>query len=199
MKSKAILLFGAMLSLSIASYAGSKPGDRATGFNLPNVNGELVSLDDYLKYDGVILIFTCNTCPVSVAYEERIMQLDEKYRGKGYPVVAINSNSPEVSPGDSFEKMKELSDRREFTFPYLFDADHSIARSYGATKTPHTFLLKRNGDHFVVSYIGAIDDNQKVASVKKNYVEQAIASLSAGNNPDPAETLAVGCSIKFKK
>ena len=90
------------------------------------------------------------------------------------------------------------ADDKGFSFPYLLDADQSIAKTYGATRTPHVFLLQKNGKKYVVKYIGAIDDNAKVPDdVEEKWVEEAIASINAGKDPNPDMTKAIGCTIKW--
>lgn len=187
-----------IVALSTAVSAQVTPGDPAPGFSLRNVDGNMVSLSDYADQKGAIVIFTCNTCPVSIAYEQRILDLDKTYAGKGFPVIAINPNDPEVQPGDSFEKMQERAQERGFTFPYLFDAGQKVYPAYGATKTPHVFLLEKVGDGFRVAYTGAIDDNQRSAQVEETFLEDAIAALQKGKEPKLKETRAVGCGIKTK-
>jgi peroxiredoxin len=196
---KKILSFVVVLGLTAVSFAQLAPGDNAPDFKLKNIDGKMVSLDDAAGDKGAIVIFTCNTCPVVHAYEQRILDLDKKYREKGYPVIAINPNDPAISAGDSFEKMKERAKEQGYTFPYLFDEKQDVFPAYGATRTPHTFLVHRDGKKFKVGYIGAIDDNQRSANVEEKFLENAIASIETGNTPDPDYTRAVGCSIKFKK
>ena len=198
---KRILLTGVMtLAAVIMLQAGVKPGDPAMDFTLKNVDGKEVSLSDYSKEKGVILVFTCNPCPYAKAYEARIIKLHKKYAEKGFPVVAINPNDDAVSPEDSWEKMKALASKKEYPFPYLKDETQEVFKAYGATRTPHIFLLKNEGKKFKVAYIGAIDDNAMDASaVKKPYLENALASLQAGSDPDPVLTKAVGCTIKVQK
>lgn len=176
---------------------GLKIGDTAEDFNLKNVNGEMVSLSGIEGAKGFIVTFTCNTCPYAVEYEDRIIDLHKKYAPMGYPVIAINPNDPEVKEGDSFSAMQVRAEEKSFPFEYVFDEGQKIYPKYGATKTPHVFLLNKD---LVVKYIGAIDDNHEDANlVKVKYVEDAISALEAGNDPDPATTKAVGCSIKTKK
>ena len=176
---------------------GYKIGDQATDFRLMGVDGEMVSLKDYTDAKGFIVTFTCNTCPYAVMYEDRLIDLHQKYASKGYPVIAINPNDPSMKPGDSFEKMKLRAKEKSFPFPYLFDADQNIFPKYGATRTPHVFLLDKALN---VRYIGAIDDNaQDAGSVKNKYVENAISALEMGKDPSPDFTKAVGCGIKYKK
>ena len=176
---------------------GLKVGDKAPGFTLKSTSGENVSLKDHAK-DGAIVIFSCNHCPYSKAYEDRIIALDKKYKDS-YPVIMINSNDPSKYEDDSFENMKIRSKEKGFTFPYLVDETQEIAKAYGALKTPHVYLLKKEGESAIVRYIGAIDDNTYSAKkVKKPYIENAISSLNLGNKIEVEQTKAIGCGIKWK-
>jgi peroxiredoxin len=191
-----VVLMFASFSL-INNKEGYKIGDNATDFKLKNVNDKMVSLSDFKKAKGFIVIFTCNHCPYSVAYEDRIIELDKKYKEKGYPVIAINPNNPAKEPKDSFDLMKVRAKEKGFTFPYLFDDRQKIYPQYGATRTPHVYILKKENGKLIVSYIGAIDDNYKDATkAKVKYVEDAVDALLKGENPIIAETKAIGCSIK---
>lgn len=179
---------------------GYKVGDEAMNFKLKNIDGQMIALSDFSSEKGVVVIFTCNHCPFSVAYEDRIIELDKKYKKLGFPVVAINPNDPISYPEDSFENMKVRAQEKGFTFPYIFDENQEVFPKYGATKTPHVYLLENKKDKFEVAYIGAIDDNSKEAiSVEKTYLANAIDALLAGKKPEPNLTKAVGCSIKLKK
>lgn len=194
----AALLFS--LSLSLARAGGYEVGDSATDFSLMNVDGSVVSMANYPEAKGFIVIFTCNHCPYSVAYEDRIIELDKKYKSLGYPVIAINPNDPAAQPADSFEKMQERAAEKGFTFPYVLDEGQKIYPQYGATRTPHVYVLQKNGAEFVVRYIGAIDDNHEEPSeVKQQYVASAVDALLAGAEPPTSSTKAIGCSIKVKK
>lgn len=179
------------------NLSGYEIGDLATDFSLPNIDGKMVSLADYKNAEGFLVIFTCNTCPYAVAYEDRIIALDNKFKEKGVPVIAINPNNPEVKAGDSFEAMKERAQEKGFTFPYLLDDGQKIFPQYGATRTPHVYLLEKTEDGNVVRYIGAIDDNyQDESQVKVKYVENAVDAMLSGQPIEPAMTKAIGCSIK---
>lgn len=197
---KQLLLIAAFILAVFASSAGGyEVGDKATDFNLKNVDGSWVSLSDYNDAKGFIVIFTCNHCPYAKKYEQRIIDLDKKYAPKGYPVIAINPNDPEVQPEDSFSKMQERAEERGFTFPYLIDAEQEIYPKYGATKTPHVFLLNKESNELVVKYIGAVDDNYKSAEAAQIfYVEDAVDALLAGKEVPVKTTKAIGCSIKTK-
>ncbi len=175
---------------------GLEVGEKAPDFSLKNIDGEMVSLSDYPEAKGFIVIFTCNHCPYAVKYEDRIIELNNMYESKGYPVIAINPNDPEVVPDDSFEEMKVRAKDKGFTFPYLFDEGQKVFPQYGATRTPHVYLL--NADR-IVTYIGAIDDSTDPTSVSEKYVENAIAAMEKNEDADPSLTKAVGCSIKVKK
>lgn len=176
---------------------GYEIGDEATDFELKNVDGEMVSLSDFEDAKGFVVVFTCNHCPFAKAYENRIIALDKKYKEKGYPVIAINPNDPEVNEEDSYEKMIVRAKEKGFTFPYLFDEGQEIYPLYGATHTPHVFILKKEDDKNIVSYIGAIDDNvEDPSAVKQKHVENAIEALLKGEQPNPSVTKAIGCKIK---
>jgi peroxiredoxin len=187
------LIFG----LSAANAQGYKVGDKAASFSLKNVDGKMVSLDQVAK-KGAIVIFTCNHCPYSVAYEDRIIALDKMYKSKGYPVVALNPNDPKREPGDSFEGMVQRAKEKGFTFPYLVDEKQEFAKMYGTTRTPHVFVLKKEGKELVVKYIGAIDNNTEDASkANDKFVEAALNDLLAGKDPQTNFTKAIGCTIKW--
>jgi peroxiredoxin len=199
MKKHMLLLSAILLTAGISFAGGYEIGDKATDFKLKNVDGSWVSLSDYEDAKGFIVIFTCNHCPYAVKYENRIIELDQKYKEEGFPVIAINPNDPEVQAEDSYKKMKVRADDKGFTFPYLFDDGQEIYPQYGATKTPHVFLLEKESKDFIVRYIGAIDDNYKSAEkVEEHYVENAVDALLAGKPVPEKETKAIGCSIKTK-
>jgi peroxiredoxin len=188
-----------MLSLfSIALFAqGYQPGDKATDFKLKNVDGKMVSMSDYKEAKGFTIIFTCNHCPYSIAWEDRINELNDKYAKLGYPVIAINPNDPQVQPADSYENMIVRAKEKNFTFPYLFDENQTVYPVYGATRTPHVYVLNKENEELIVRYIGAIDDNYEDAgAVKKKYLEDALNALLKGENPELNFTKAIGCSIK---
>ena len=181
----------------IVKILGYDIGDIATDFSLMNINDKKVSLSDYKDAKGFIVIFTCNHCPFSVAYEDRIIALDKKYKELGYPVIAINPNNPESYPTDSFEAMKVRAKEKGFTFPYLFDDGQKIYPQYGATKTPHVFLLQKAEKGNVVKYIGAIDNNyQDASAATEHYVAKAVDALLNGKQISVTKTKAIGCSIK---
>ncbi len=196
MQSLIIIVFASLISISVM-LQGYQTGDNATDFKLRNVDGRYVSLRDYPDAKGFIVIFTTNHCPYAIAYEDRIIDLDNKYKSMGYPVIAINPNSAEAYPEDSYDKMIVRAEEKGFTFPYLLDEKQEIYKIYGATKTPHVYVLKKEPDKLKVAYIGAIDNNYRDAEqADEHYVQDAVNSLLAGKDPDPDFTRAIGCGIK---
>jgi peroxiredoxin len=172
-------------------------GDEAAGINLMNVDRTMVSYDSFPDALGFIVIFTCNTCPYSVASENRIIALDQEFKDKGYPVIAINPNNPDVQPADSFELMQKKAADKGFTFPYLYDESRTVYAQYGARKTPHVYLLKKENGKRIVKYIGAIDDNVRNGSaVRDRFLANAVYELLEGKEVSVKETKAIGCSVK---
>ena len=184
-------------TISENEAVGYKIGDEATDFKLKDVTGKMVSLSDYKNAKGFIVIFTCNTCPFAVASEERIVALDNEFKPKGYPVIAINPNNPVVQEDDTYELMQAKAKEAGFTFPYLFDDSQTVYAKYGATKTPHVYLLQKEDGKNIVKYIGAIDDNVKnAAAVKDRFLANAVNELLEGKEVSVKETKAIGCSVK---
>ncbi len=192
------LLIGFWLFNLPIEYHGYSVGDKARDFNLKNVDGSFVSMAANKNTKGFIIIFTCNTCPYSVAYEDRIIALHNKYAPKGYPVIAINPNDPIVQPGDSFKNMQKRSKEKSFPFPYLHDSTQEITLAYGATNTPHVYVVERDKSDFIVRYIGTIDNNSRNASqASKKYVESAVTGLLDATPIETTSTKAIGCGIKW--
>lgn len=172
---------------------GYDVGDTASDFKLKNVDGRMVSLADYKNAKGFIVIFDCNTCPYSKAYNERIIRLNEIYSAKGYPVIAINAND---GSGDSFDDMVLMAKKKNYKYPFLYDETQQVAKAYGATNTPHVFVLTKE---LKVAYIGTIDDNARDAeSATKHYVEDAVNALMEGKPVPVTKTKAIGCGIRWK-
>jgi peroxiredoxin len=204
MNNKFAFIFSAAIFLICAcgfrpATPGYSVGDTVKDFSLMNVDGKKMSLATNKEVKGYIITFTCNTCPFSLKYENRIIELHKKYADKGYPVLAINPNDPIKVPGDSFEKMQERAKDKNFGFPYLVDDTQEVAKAFGATNTPHIFIVKKYGNDFKVEYIGAIDDNAGDASqASKKYAENALDELLAGKDVTVKSAKAIGCTIKWK-
>lgn len=161
--------------------------------DLPGVDGRKHSLADLKDSDVVVVVFTCNTCPYAVDYEQRLVEFDRKFRDAGVQLVAINVNKVEA---DQLPAMKLRAQERKFEFPYLHDATQQIARDYGAGYTPEFFVLNR--DRKVV-YMGSMDDNTDSTKVSRKYVELAVAAAQQGKLPEKQETVAVGCRVRFER
>jgi peroxiredoxin len=201
---KKYLLFTAIGILLPLLSAGQAPpyraGDQASDFHLKNVRGEMVSMSQFNDVKGFIVAFWCNTCPFVKKYEQRLIDLDKEFRSKGFPVIAINSNDQSVSPGDSYGEMQKLAKNKGYTFEYLYDESQDVARSYGATNTPHVYLLLKKAGKLIVQYVGAIDNNaDNAAAADKQYLREAIKSLLNGEQIAVKGTRAVGCSLKWKR
>ncbi|MDX2278167.1 MAG: thioredoxin family protein [Saprospiraceae bacterium] len=189
----------AALTLSFQTIAPEAygVGDKAADFNLKNVDGKNVSLAGIPNAKGYIVVFTCNHCPYAQAYEQRIIDLHKKYAPLGYPVVAINPNDKIAQPDDSFEKMQERAKDKAYPFVYLYDESQEVAHAFGATRTPHVYLLDNTK---TVRYIGAIDDDsENPEKVKVKYLENAVDALLQGKPVEVTSTRAIGCSIKWAK
>lgn len=192
-----LVLFISAFALNNMTQKGYGIGDLADDFSLKNIDNSMVSLADYKDAKGFIVTFTCNTCPFAVLYEDRIQALNEKYGSQGYPVIAIMPNNTDVKPGDNMQAMKQRAQEKGFTFPYLIDKGQKVYPKFGATKTPHIYVLEKIKKGNVVKYIGAIDDNHEDASaVKIKFIENAVDALLKGEEVMQKETKAIGCSIK---
>ena len=173
-------------------------GAAAPAFELKNINDAMVSLESGKGSIGTLVVFTCNHCPFAIAYEDRIVALANEFQPKGVNFIAINSNDPLIKPEDGFESMKKRAADKAFTFPYLVNEDGSVAKAYGAARTPEAFLLDADGK---IVYHGRIDDNTEAPKVTVHDLKNAMTKLVAGEAAaiDPKSTAAFGCTIKFRK
>ncbi len=174
-------------------------GDGVSGFALKNVDEATVKLADYADRPGLILVFLSNHCPFSKAYEDRLLALDRQFSAKGFGVLAVMSDDPMTYDADSFANMKARARDKKFSFPYLLDDTQSVARSYGATRTPQVFVLQRVTGKFQLAYSGAIDDSpQDPQAVRQRYVETVVNDLLAGRPVSQAPTKPIGCALTWK-
>jgi peroxiredoxin len=193
------LACGNSLSAVAQLSKGYNLGDAIANFQLKNVDGRTLSLNDYQSQKGLIVVFTSNHCPFSKAYEDRLIALDRKFASQGYPVLAIMPNDPAAYEDDSFENMKARSRDKAFPFPYTIDETQTIARAFGANRTPQVYVMKRTNGQFILEYVGTIDDNpQDAANVQRRYVDDAVMSLLAGRPVQSPITKPIGCAIKWK-
>lgn len=197
---KLLTLAGIFLFTSLGEREeGLKVGDKAADFSLKNIDGKMISLGTDKSAKGYILVFTCNTCPYAQMYEDRIIDLHKKYAGQGFPVLAIQPNDVVKSPGDSYDNMKIRAKEKSFPFPYVIDETQETTKTYGATNTPHVYVLKKIADsNFRIEYIGAIDNNSRnAAAASKHYVQEAVDNLISGGEITTQSTKAIGCQIKW--
>ena len=164
---------------------------------MADISGLDISLNDAKGENGLLVIFSCNTCPWVIAWEDRYVELADTYKDKGVGIVAINSNETKFENVDSMEEMQEHAQENGYNFYYTMDKKSNLARAFGATRTPHIYLFDKK-DKLV--YRGAIDDNaRKPDKVENTYLADAIDNMLAGSAIDPAATKALGCAIKFAK
>ena len=165
-------------------------------FLLPSTDGNNVSLDMASLGEYKLVIFSCNHCPYAQAWEDRIINIQKKYKSNGLSIIMISSNDAEKYPEDNFTKMKERHSEKKFNFSYLYDETQEVAKMYGAERTPEVFLFNELG---LLKYQGTIDDNyEDENNVNKKYLEDAIESLIEGKDPEISSTDPVGCTIKWK-
>ena len=195
-------LFPLLVGLAIIAASpekGYQVGDTVADFKLRNVDGNMISLADFKTAKGFIIIFDCNTCPMSRAYNSRIIALNKKFASQGFPVVLINPNAAEMVPAESFDEMKNHAKEHGYDFPYLYDESQDVVRKFNPTNTPHTFVLNKTSNGLKVAYIGAIDNNSRDGSkADKHFVEEAVNELLAGRPVTVTRTKAIGCTVKLK-
>jgi peroxiredoxin len=167
----------------------------APPFDLPGVDGQQHSLDDYVDKPALAVVWSCNHCPYVQAWEGRMISLQREFGDRGFELVAISSNDADNYPEDSFEAMKARSEEQGFNFDYLYDEDQSVLNAYGAERTPEVFLFDR--DRRLV-YHGAIDDSREEDEVTERYLRDAIEAVLAGEEPPMSDTPPVGCTVKRK-
>jgi peroxiredoxin len=170
------------------------PGDAApTWSKLPGIDGQPHSFDDYAASRLLVVVFTCNHCPVAQAYEDRLIAVAHDYASRGVQLMAINCNR---LAADQLPAMRERAKQKQFNFSYLYDASQQTGRAYGARVTPEVFVIDRQRR---ITYQGAIDDNwQDARQAKQPYLRLALDALLAGRQPEPAETKPIGCGIQYE-
>ena len=176
--------------------ANLKPGDKAVPFELQGVDDRRHAFAEYADKETVAVIFTCNHCPYARAWEDRLVDIQADYADRGVQLVAISANDAKKYPADSFPRMKERSEEKGFNFPYLYDESQEVARAYGAERTPEIFLFDKGA---ILRYHGTVDDDyDDPAAVRNQYFRDALEAVLEGRHPLTAETVPVGCTIKWK-
>lgn len=163
---------------------------------MKDVSGKEVSMNDAKKAGGLLVMFSCNTCPYVVRNQERTRKICQYALKNNIGVIIINSNEAQRGDGDSFEAMQRYAKVQNYTWNYVLDKDNAIADAFAADRTPECYLFNKNS---VLVYKGAIDDNPGNASAAKQaYLQMAIDVMLEGKSPNPATTASVGCGIKRK-
>jgi peroxiredoxin len=170
-------------------------GDQAPDFALIGVDGCEHTLASYDDAELLVVIQSCNHCPYVIAWEERMVALQDDYAARGVRLVAVNSNDVTRSPRDSFELMAVRAGERGFTFDYLHDPEQELARALRPERTPEVFLFDRDRR---LAYHGAIDDNREETAVQRRFLRDALDAVLDGRSPAIPETPAVGCTVKWR-
>jgi peroxiredoxin len=200
-----------LLSLAGLAYADDAHpilafGSHAPNFELPGVDGKTHKLADYDASPVLVVVFTCNHCPIAQMYEQRIAQLAADYKDRGVAVIAIQPNDPsairidELDSSDTSDSLEEMKIRAQFkhlTYPYLYDGEtQSVTRAYGPQATPHVFVFDRDRR---LRYEGRMDDSYRVEQVKSREARDAIDALLAHREPAVPHMGVFGCSTKWKE
>ena len=187
------ILFLTYISAAELEIGTGMPG---MDYKLKDISGNTTTLADIKGNKGTLVIFSCNTCPWVIRWEDRYVSIADKYTPKGIGVIAVNSNAGRFDGDDSLEEMVKHAKKNDYNFPYAQDPRSQLASKFGATKTPHIYLFDNND---VLVYRGAIDDNARSAnSVEEQFLSNAIDELIAGKPISKETTRAIGCSIKFR-
>ncbi len=200
MKNLVVLL---MMMLAFSAYtSGQMPqlkiGEKAvlTDVKMTDISGKSISLNDAKQENGLLVLFSCNTCPFVLKWEDRYNDIKAWADKNKVGMIVLNSNYKKRSGDDSLEAMQQKAKEKGYTFNYVVDHESQIANAFGGQTTPHVFLFD---SAFKLAYKGAIDDNyDNAAKVSKPYLKDAILGLATGDEIAVRETRPVGCSIKRK-
>jgi peroxiredoxin len=169
-------------------------GDMAPNFSLPDTQGQLHQPGGAA---ATVVVFTCNHCPYALAWHDRIVDVARDYEARGVRVLAVNPNDERVQPRDSLDAMRQRVEQGEFgPVPYLHDESQEVAREFGAETTPDVFVLDSG---LSLRYRGAPDRDHDDPSQGANFLRAALDAVLAGQDPDPAETPSVGCTVKWRE
>jgi len=198
LKQLPLMIVGLLILTLSSNVLALDIGDKAPKANveMKNVDRSMISIADARGENGTLVIFTCNSCPWTQAWSERIARLGNEFRERGIGVLAINSNDPSRDASDGFERMQQEARDLGLQFPYVVDATSNVARAFGASRTPEAFLFNKEGD---LVYHGTIDDNaHNPEQVKEQYLRSALEAVVQNADVPVKETKAIGCGIKFR-
>ncbi len=185
----------------VAAFTPAPPerlaiGDAApmTDTEMLDISGDMFSLEDMMGENGLLVVFSCNTCPWVEAWQDRYPVLMARAEELGIGMILVNSNEAYRDQGDGLEDMQAFAAANGYTVPYVIDENHALADAFGATRTPDVFLFD---PAFTLAYLGAIDDNARNAdAVERPFLLDAMQNLADGEAIDPTVTKSVGCTIK---
>ncbi len=187
-----------LLSLALAAPAAAlNLGATApkADVKMKNVDGRELTIDEIAGKQGTLVIFTCNHCPWAKAWESRIAALGNAYAKRGIGVIAINANDPKANAADNFDGMVERAKQLGLQFPYVVDNGSTVAKAFGAERTPEIYLFDGKG---ALVYKGTVDDNAEHAdAVKQHYLGDALEQVASGKPVAVGESKALGCTIKY--
>ena len=168
-----------LLSFSFINVEPKKSmlGKEINNFNLKNVNGKIVSLNDYKNAKGFVVMFTCNHCPFAKLYSKRMNLLNKRYEALGVPLLAINSMDTMLYEEETFDQMQLKAKNNQFNFPYLFDETQSVGKQFNAEHTPQVFVIWKENNKWIIKYVGAFDDNGEHPEKAKPFVANAVNDL----------------------
>ncbi len=191
-----VLLTSVFIWIAAAPGEGLGIGDKAPmiDYKMTGVDGKSYTLENVKQKNGLLVVYSCNTCPFVIAWEDRYNDLDAMCKEKGIGMVLVNSNEAKRGGDDSMEAMSKHNKKLGYTMPYVVDEKSKLANAFGARTTPHVFLFD---SEMKLVYKGAIDDNYKDKdAVSKTYLQDALKNLSEGKPITPNSTKSIGCSIK---
>lgn len=206
MKRTSLMLLSAALAVLVLAAFTLRPaptspegidiGDAApmTDIEMMDVSGEMMTLADAAGENGLLVLFSCNTCPYVLAWEDRYPDIAAQAEDLGLGMIALNSNTTQHDGVDSIAQMKKRAEEQGYSFPYVVDKNNVLADAFGATRTPEAFLFDSD---MILQYHGAIDDNaQNADQVEHSYLLDAMNAMVAGETIDMTTTKSVGCTIK---
>jgi peroxiredoxin len=171
-------------------------GDKVVAFDLPGVDGQTYSTDQFADKDVLAVVFTCNHCPYALAWEPRLLEIQAEYADKNVQLIGISANDAEKYPADGFDAMKQHAADNNWNFPYLYDESQDVARAFGAERTPEVFVFDKGR---TLQYHGAVDDNyENPEAVAATYLRDALDAVLGDDTPSVQSTPPVGCTIKWK-
>lgn len=198
------ILFSLLAVASLATLAFTSGDPLKIGSTMPkadlkmkDISGKEVSIKDNLKDKGVLVMFSCNTCPYVIKNQERTVAISKYAQKMNVGVIVLNSNEGQRTDDDSYAAMQSYAKDQKYKWNYVVDANHVVADAFGANRTPECFLFDKN---LTLVYHGAIDDSPSdISTIKRNHLQEAINEMAAGKDVSVKESRSVGCTIKRSK